>query len=551
MNGGTTAMNTIGKYVISGVFPLLASAQGCVADERAGDVPVFSREHDESEVVIDPQEGAGDIELPAGVVTELPESEGLTKLLREVEASGGRPYLLFDGGRAGELLNVRVRVRPGQVEVDGTGSESATLDLGALTLRLGHEADAAAGRSQLVVPKGLPLSRAVVLKSYRRARVGGALGPVQLDMVSVFDRDDEAAGPVATLDLADAPEVQLAADCDALAFEQTPDVPPIAVDFPAFSSCDIGECPKAKAGWIRATHDLWRTRQMLDYIASQSEADRAFLWSQEGADADGKPLFSWESEEVGPNTALSYYFGPYAKHRFDAIRWSYSQLWKDFFDHEVGGLEMDIECTPAAGGDLCNTSSPAGHHAVKSNLKLCTKAFTSNILVFDMPRLIIHEHMHHMYVPWKDGVARLSPIQDVRTHGHGGGCGLDLVTDKGYGVDRLRHLATYVNGGGDDCYHRNFTFRNNDSYAHMAVTVGTYVRLGYLHHWPLQHPPSPPSVDPTLECGQVGIDVPPPGFIDPFNKCEKLGGQMVCPGAGGGGGFTLLDLDLAALCPEW
>ena len=61
------------------------------------------------------------------------------------------------------------------------------LDLGALTVRLGHAADAGFGRAQLVVPQTLPLARALVLKTYSRARVGGALGPVRLDMVSVFD----------------------------------------------------------------------------------------------------------------------------------------------------------------------------------------------------------------------------------------------------------------------------------------------------------------------------------------------------------------------------
>lgn len=541
-------MRRIERYFLVGALSLLATAHGCVADEEPAGIPVFARELEDADV-IDPQAGEEDVALPLGAETRVPENEGLTKLLAEIAATGGMPSLQFDAARAGELLNVRVRVRPEQVVRDATGGESTVLDLGALRVRLGHAADATAGRMQLVVPDGLPLSRAVVLKTYRRERVGGELGPVRLDMVSVFDRDDEAAGPVAALDVADAPEVQLATDCEALAFEQTPDVPPIAVDFPKFSGCDIAECPKAKAGWIRATHDLWRVRQMLDYMASQSEEDRAFLWGQQGADAQGQALFSWESEEVGPNTALSYYFGPYAGYRFDAIRWAYDQLWKDFFDHDLGGLEMDIECTPE-GGDLCNSAAPAGHHAVKSNLKLCQKAFDSNILVFDMPRLIVHEHMHHMYVPWIAGAPRLSPIQDTHTHGHGGGCGLELTTDKGYGVDKVRHLATYSNKGGDDCYHRNYTFRNNDSYAHAAVTIGTYVRLGYLHHWPLHHPPTKPPVDPPLECGQVGVDTPPPGFTDPLSKCEKIGWELVCPSMGSGG-LTLLDLDLAAVCPEW
>src|SRR5690606_10003490 len=171
----------------------------------------------------------------------------------------------------------------------------------------------------------------------------------------------------------------------------------------------------------------------------------------------GERLMSYESDDVGPNTSLAFYFGGYAEYRFDAIRWAFNRLWQSFHSHEVGGLELDIECTPDAAGDICNTAKPGGHHAIKSNMKLCEKAYSTPSQGFDVPRLVLHEAMHHMFVPWKKNTAaRLSPIMDTHTHGHGALCAGSLVTDKGYGLGRIKHLAGYRNDDGGDCYHSNF-----------------------------------------------------------------------------------------------
>lgn len=553
---------------------LLAQAPACtgVGDEREGDRggdPVAGLgdeggggmpaallgwgqvEAAEEDEVIDPQEHATDLPVPTGTEMSPPAYPWLTQLIADARAAGGDPVLVFDDGRAGEWLNVRVVVRPEHVMKDETGGLVADVELGALTLRLAHEAAEELSQPQLVLPATLPLDQAIVLKTYRRPRVGGALGPVELAMVSVFDRRAEGAGPAASLDLAALGGVSLAFDCDAVAYEIAKEVPPVAVSFPKLSGCTLLECGKAKAAWLRANHDLYRFRQMLDYIASWPEKERAFLWQQEAANKDGVALHSHEDDEVGPNTAPAYFFGSYSSYRFDAIRWAYRQIWEDFHDHDLQGLELDIECTPEAVGDLCNTHKPAGHHAVKSNVKLCDKAFHSAFEVFDVPRLVIHETMHHLYVPWDNGTPRLSPLQDTHTHGHAATCLGGMTTDKGYGLSGLRHLSTYLNKGGGDCYHRDFTFRNNDTYAYAAATIGTYLRFGLIRSWPLHLPPKPDdNGSAPLECGLIGVDTPPPGFVDPFSKCQKIGGELVCPGVGGGGGIELEDLDLAILCPE-
>lgn len=504
----------------------------------------------QGEVVIDPQEHATDLPAPPGTVMSLPSVAWLVRWVEDALAVGGAPVLRFDAGRAGELLNVRVAVRPEHLAKTLDGREVADVDLGPVTLRLAREVDAGLGRLQIAVPATVGLGRAVVLKTYRRARVGAGLGPVELASIAVFDRDHEASGPVASVDVTALGGVSLKFDCDALAFEYAHEVPPVAVSFPRFSGCTLLECGKAKAGWLRATHDLYRFRQLLDYVASWPEAERAFLWQQQGADENWAPLHSEEDEAVGPNTAPAYFFGPYARYRFDAIRWAYSRLWDDFHNHDLDGLELDIECTPEAAGDLCNTHEPAGHHAVKSDVKLCEKAFSGKWESFDVPRLILHETMHHLFVPWSDGVARLSPLQDTHTHGHAATCLGAVTTDKGYGLKGLRHLASYVNGGGGDCYHRNLAFRNNDTYAYAAATLGSYLRFGVVRYWPLHLPPTGDDHSAPLECGLLGVDPPPPGFNDPLGKCEKMGGELVCPGFGAGGGLVMWDLDLAIVCPE-
>lgn len=493
---------------------------------------------------------AGAVEQDAPPDTEMtvPASPGLPELLAEIRAHGGRPGLRFDRGDAGQRLNVRVAVDEGSVERSVDGSEDVMLDLGALVVRLTHATAAGSEAQALVVPQGLPLDQALVLKTYARARTSEGLGPAALTMVSVFDRRDEQAGPVASLAVEASMMLTRSADCDALALEMAQEVPPVAVRFPRLTSCTLDECAKTKAAWLRANHDLYRALQILDFIAASPAEDRAWLWSQEGGSESGERLMSYESDDVGPNTSLSFYFGGYEEYRFDAIRWAFTRLWRSFQDHEIGGLKLDIECTPEAAGDICNTTKPGGHHAIKSNMKLCGKAYSTTSQGFDVPRLVLHEAMHHMFVPWKKTTPRLSPIMDTHTHGHGVACAGKLVTDKGYGLSRIKHLAGYRNTSGGDCYHNNLAFRNNDSFAYAAATIGTYIRFGYLDRWPVEQAPEYEENYPDPECGTPGVHTPPPEFYDPLSSCYKSGGQLVCPGSHGG--LAPAQLDIAVICPR-
>jgi hypothetical protein len=386
----------------------------------------------------------------------------------------------------------------------------------------------------LVVPVA-DLSSLVLLKSYSRLRRAGDLGPVSLDFVSAFDAANEGAGPLGSLDLSTEPQVDISNDCDSMAWELASEVPAMAVNFPPMDGCSDSECVIVKAAWIRANHDVWRIRQMLEFLDTKFEEQRNFLWD--------KPAVDPEGDAMGDETSLQFYFGGFAQYRFEAIRWAFKRLWDNMHDHNLEGLALDFECNPG-GGDICNTAHPPAHHVVKSNVKICEEFFEQPD--WYQPLIMVHEPLHHVFVPWNNNSPRLDPIKDTHTHGHGNTCLGSVKTDKGYGIDELRHLATYKAGDGGTCFHRNYAFRNNDTYAWAAQVIGSGVRFGAIHHWPFIPNSSPPTPDP---CS--GDEVPDPGddWDDPLKDCMKVAQELICPGGGGGGMANLPDLDIGIKCP--
>jgi hypothetical protein len=309
----------------------------------------------------------------------------------------------------------------------------------------------------------------------------------------------------------------------------------MAVSFPPMDGCSDSECIIVKAAWIRANHDVWRIRQMLEFLDAKFEEQRNFLWD--------KPAVDPEGDAMGDETSLQFYFGGFAQYRFEAIRWAFKRLWDNMHDHNLEGLALDFECNPG-GGDICNTAHPPAHHVVKSNVKICEEFFEQPD--WYQPLIMVHEPLHHVFVPWNNNSPRLDPIQDTHTHGHGNTCLGSVKTDKGYGIDELRHLATYKAGDGGTCFHRNYAFRNNDTYAWAAQVIGSGVRFGAIHHWPFIPDSSPPTPDP---CS--GDEVPDPGddWDDPLKDCMKVAQELICPGGGGGGMANLPDLDIGIKCP--
>jgi hypothetical protein len=374
----------------------------------------------------------------------------------------------------------------------------------------------------------------VIVKSYSRTKRNGDLGPVRLDFVAAFAADQQDRGPISVLDLT-TQQVNLSNDCHAQGWAIASEVPPITVDVPPINGCSATQCAGVAAAWIRANHDVWRVRQMLAYMDTRSEEHRQFLWGQPAAGAGGA---------LGPETSMAHFFGGFAQYRFEAIRWTYEHLWDDMHDLTIDASALDFECNPG-GGDLCNTVNPPAHHAVISNIKICPAFWTQE--EWYRALVLVHEPLHHTYVPWNDSGPRLGPIQDTHTHGHGNSCAGDLETNKAYGMDEVRHLATYAAGDGGTCGHRNKAFRNNDTYSWAAYEIGSSVRNGVTLYWPSQNGGGGAPV-PTFEpCDSMDPPAPGNGWEDGINDCQKIGQEYVCPNTSGLG-VHLPDFDLALEC---
>jgi len=447
-----------------------------------------------------------------------------------LESEGGEAFLQFDHTHDGETLHVRVPIPEQSIVIDAAGVH-ADVDLGPMTVRVASAPDSSSP-APLLVASTTDLSSLVLVKTYTRTKVGGTLGPVVLDFVSVFEPGTEARGPIDSISVGNDPQLELDDDCEAIAFENTSEVPPMAINFPSLSGCGLGECSFVKSAWIRANHDVHRIRQMIEYLDTKPEAQRQFLWSQNAADPDGN--------EMDSNTSLGFYFGGYTNERFVAIRAAYNGLWDDLHDHNLEGLGLDIECRPG-GGDLCNTFEPPAHHAVKSDLKICDGFFSQTQEYQAL--LIVHEMLHHAFIPF--GGLNVA-FTDLHTHGHGNGCFTDVSTVKFYGLSRVRHLAVYKAGNGNTCRHRDFAVRNNDTYGWVTNVIGFGVRNGDIHHWPFI--PDPPQPGPA--CSGDGIPDPGDGWEDPVNHCMKIGQELVCEGGPSGPAMNNIpELDVAVKCP--
>lgn len=483
--------------------------------------------------IVDPQEDAEGMDLAAGTETALPPDDDIRAFFTALEATGGEASLLYDHDTDGQFLNVRIPIPVDDIVTDPSGGAHVDVDIGPVTIRVANTADSTTTLPVLLVPVS-DLSSLVLLKSYSRVLRDGALGPVSVDAVSAFDAANEGAGPLSSFDLTTEPQVDMSGDCDSKAWELASDVPAMAVNFPPIDGCSESECAIVKAAWIRANHDVMRIRQMLEYLDTKFEEQRNFLWDKPAVDPDGDPM--------GAETSLQFYFGGFAQYRFEAIRWAFKRLWDDMHDHDLEGLALDLECNPG-GGDVCNTAQPPAHHVVKSNIKICEGFFDQP--EWYQPLLMVHEPLHHVFVPWNDNGPRLDPIQDTHTHGHGNICAASVKTNKAYGIDEVRHLATYAANNGNTCFHRNYAFRNNDTYGWVAEVIGSGVRSGAIHHWPYVPNTSPPTPDP---CSGDEYPDPGNGWDDPLDQCMKIGLELVCPG-GSGGGPTLPDLDIGIMCP--
>lgn len=470
--------------------------------------------------------------LPRGTDVRWPQDRYVDATFADLEALGGVPSVTYD-----QATPVMQSLLPlGQLGIQRRGRDWwVDVEIGDVWFTVATRRGVGRG-ALLLVDHDAP----AVLGLLKRYEIDPTNGRTFLGLIAVVD--PAGPGPAPFAQQAFTPTSAPAPDCEALAWAEVGPMPWLTVVFPPLSGCDLDDCVDAKAAWIRANHDVYRVRQMLEAMNGMSDARRAWLWSQQGKAPDGTP--------AGERTSMVYWWGGYADYRFDAIRWAYNRLWSNMHDLDLEGTKLDHTCRPSSGADICNTAEPAAHHAVKSNVKLCDRFFDDKG-DNDRARLMVHEHLHHVFVPWNNGSPRLDPIMDTHTHGHGELCAWNIITDKGYGEDKVRELATYTSQGGKVCWHRNYAFRNNDSYALAAMNIGRGVREGTTVSWPFdwygpgQEPGGYPPPDP---CQGYGGGLAQDGWGDPLHHCEKIGGELVCHGGGGGAPHPMTELTWE--CPE-
>jgi len=304
-----------------------------------------------------------------------------------------------------------------------------------------------------------------------------------------------------------------------------PDIP--AIEFPDESCSDEGECIDATYAWMRAHYHLWIAQLMVNFIAAKDHSEkRAWAWGRPGINDQGNPITE--------KTSFEYWFGPYSEKRFQAVKDGLDELWDVMRAARSGGSDLELRCPGSYGsGNVCNTVKPAAHHIVRGNVDLCN-GFFGDRAKSDQARIINHELLHHLWVDWGNVWVA---VQDHHYHGHGAACIGTPDSSAQYGENKIRHLATYLNGYGKNCGHLARNVRNNDTFAFFITWVGASVYNGSMTQWP--HPaeptPHPPQCtgDENCLCDEqetwpLSEPFVPDGDYSGTQWCYDGDGEMTC-----------------------
>ncbi len=497
----------------------------------------------------DPNAQDEDLPWPADEPTSWPGAAWLEPYLEAVTATGVEVQLDYTAEGVPKVLNVVEAIAPEDVVSTEVGTY-AWVDVGDLQVVVTDVPLSLPGADALLVLGSTPLEEVSVVATYQATVDAAGNASVGLAAISAVQVGQSGVLPVTPLDVVGwiAPSANHH-DCVADAWVEAGEVAGLAVQFPKLKACDYDQCVAVRAAWIRAWHDIGRLVEMVDFLDGLDGELRAWAWSQPGVAPDGHTL--------GADTSLAFYFGSYTPHRFDAIRWALHRLRDRFHQRKVQAIALSLRCTPLP-GDLCETANPGANHAVVGRIVMCDRWF-DELGPEDRARNLVHEMAHHMYVPLtydtKPPVTLSVAVMDTHTHHHGSGCA-KLKSRKDYGLDNVRHLATYLNSKGKGCWHRNLALRNNDTYGFAVHAIGAAVRLGIMQRWPASlYPPDwMPGGPANVPSCQGAVWTPPPpqgwGGYDPLGGCHKEGTELVCPPpAGGSGGGVLGPVEISALCP--
>jgi hypothetical protein len=443
------------------------------------------------------------------------------------------------------VVNVRVPIPASSIVVDGD-IEYADIDLGEESVRVVNPLRAGApvpirtldGRKVVGIPlsAGGDLASSVLVKTYRQERVAGSFGEVRLEAVSSFDLRDMDSGAQVSVSLqVPGPQSCVAAGIG-LTANEVPDwspSPPLQL-----IDCPANDCANAYAGWMRAYHDVGVVLEMLELIAYQSESERPTYWDSPWVDAQGAEVLE---------TSLEHWFGEYSSDRFDAIWSAYEKAFKLMQTPGAWTLPADtwtLTCRDSNYGNCVSTSNRYAYHQFRGKINLCGDDFTGLTNRFGKSRILVHEALHFMWIPYKAGWVE---IRDEHVHRGGPSCNR---RGKFLGYDRcgVLHLADFPDdgqcwrhdgdsgcgacsgSGGGACNHRELALQNNDTYGFASASIGKALRVGESQKWP-----SPSAVP-----GTLGAACPVPSItaLDPVATCVYVdsspGSYLDCTAASEG-----------------
>jgi hypothetical protein len=230
--------------------------------------------------------------------------------------------------------------------------------------------------------------------------------------------------------------------------------------YPDFKGCSLSQETFLKDAWRQAHYYTWRTDKLLDYIMSQSESERADLWSKDYI----------ASSKTSPSPRA--WFGPYTRDRAEKVHAAFHKALMRFemrgeVVKGVGTVRCGQPIAPAkdVNVDNCPSSNPgsdgppSAYHFPVGTVVTCdpfwdrANSEDHETAVGLSARTLVHEVFH-----W------LSTDGKYVTDYHGDGA-KGQPDQKYYGVDNAVYLAEQKPG---------WAIYNNDNYGWFARYVGEY-----------------------------------------------------------------------------
>ncbi len=235
-----------------------------------------------------------------------------------------------------------------------------------------------------------------------------------------------------------------------------------SINYPDFVGCRDEDRKKVEQAWAYAHFCTWRAHQFIEYIAGHVDRDDFWRWG-------------YVESEKESNWSPQAWFGSFkdSRYRFQMIREVINKLWNDRFLGKKYNFKVKCREKDKDGAHPCYLKDENGeykyaaNHIVLGTINFCPVFFEYKY-TRDRAQKVVHEMLH-----WLS--AQGLYVSDTHTHS-------DIVkgicrtkTEKIYGVNDARELATSNGCLGNSTIHREIATRANDNYAYFIVRLGSEI----------------------------------------------------------------------------